>query len=80
MGGGGVRIFNVFSLTSALKDRWRRVSLEDDFFFSWQDFVLEGKFKWPILESFTNLKFDNESLKSLYLCLYAPKLDKNETA
>lgn len=76
--------------TSAMKYRWARVGLEDDSFLFydkvvnpdsfWQDFVHEGKFKWLILGSFINLKFDNESFKSLQLCLYAPKLDKNETA
>jgi len=33
------------------------------------------KCKWPSLDRFINLRFSNDELKDLHLCLHAPKLD-----
>jgi len=70
---------------ASLKDRWVKVSLDEDSFLledrfwdargSWKDFLEGKKLKWPSLEKFLNVSFDNPELRHIHLCLHAPKLD-----
>jgi len=69
----------------SLKEKWVRVTLEEDAFLleerfwnakeSWKDFLDNKKLKWPSLDRFMNLSFGNPELSHLHLCLHAPKLD-----
>jgi len=71
---------------ASLKDRWVRVSSEEDSFLleecfwnpqgSWKDFLESKKLKWPSLEKFMNISFENPELRHIHLCLHAPKLDE----
>jgi len=70
---------------ASLKEKWVKVSLDEDSFLLnerfwdakglWKDFLDGRKLKWPSLDRFINLSFANPELRHLHLCLHAPKLD-----
>jgi len=70
---------------ASLRDRWVKVSVEEDSFLvspqfwdvtgSWKEILETKKCKWPLLEKFINLSFSNEEHSGLHLCLHAPKLE-----
>jgi len=70
---------------ASLRDRCVQVAIEEDSFLvtpqfwdatgSWREFLEAKKCKWPSLERFINLRFSNEELSELHLCLHAHKLE-----